>query len=150
MEQATTTGGNGEVDITLAPDVGDAGMAVMMAEMIRTNLKDKPDRVKDFNKLDGYVWITADDADTEMTMLFDGGSLKVYPGKVGYPMLQISTDSSTLLDLANIQIRFGLPYYFDEVGRMVLKKLLKGELKIKGMFAHNLALTHMTKVISVK
>lgn len=151
MEQtATTSRGNGDVSITLAPDAGDAGMAVMMADMIRANLQNKPERIKDFNKLNGNIWITAEDAETEMTMMFDGGSLLVHAGKLGDPILQISTDSSTLLELANIQIKYGMPYYFDDVGRMVLKKLLKGELKIKGMFAHNMALTYMTKVISVK
>jgi hypothetical protein len=150
MAHVLTTAGTAEVDIKLAPDAGNAGMAVMMADMIKANLADKPERVKDFNKLNGNVWITAEDADTEMTMSFDGDSLIVHGGKMGDPMLWIRTDSTTLLDLANIQIKAGLPYYFDEVGRMVVKKLFKGELKIQGMFTHNLALTHLTKIISVK
>jgi hypothetical protein len=54
------------------------------------------------------------------------------------------------MDLANITIKFGMPYYFDETGRMVIKKLFKRELKIKGMFVHTMALTHMTKIMSVK
>ncbi|MHB8894558.1 MAG: hypothetical protein ACYC99_05170, partial [Candidatus Geothermincolia bacterium] len=91
MEQPTTTG---DVDITLAPDAGDAGMAVMMADMIRTNLKNKPERVKDFNKLNGNVWITAEDAETDMTMVFDNGSLMVHGGRMGDPILQIKTDST--------------------------------------------------------
>ncbi|MHB8896389.1 MAG: hypothetical protein ACYC99_14585 [Candidatus Geothermincolia bacterium] len=151
MVQATqTTGDIGELDITLAPDAGDAGMAVMMADMIRTNLKDKPERLKDFIQLKGDVWITAKDAGTDMTMAFDYGKLRVHGSMIGKPILRISTDSTTLLDLANIQIKFGMPYYFDEVGRMVLKKLLTGELKIKGLVTHNPALTRLTKIISVK
>jgi len=140
----------GEPDIKMAPGAGEAGMASMLADMIKTNLKNKPERVKDFNKLNGIIWITADDADTDMTMDFDRGSLTVSSGKVGKPMLAISTDSSTLMDLANINIKFGMPYYFDETGRMVIKKLLKKELKIKGMFTHTMALTHMTKIMSVQ
>ena len=135
----------GEPDIKMAPGAEEAGMAVMLAEMIKTNLKNKPERLKDFNKLKGTIWITAGDADVDMTMDFDRGSLVVHSGKVGKPMLAISTDSSTLMDLANINIKFGMPYYFDETGRMVIKKLLKKELKIKGMFTHTMALTHMTK-----
>jgi hypothetical protein len=139
-----------EPDIKMAPGAGEAGMASMLADMIKTNLKNKPERVKDFNKLNGIIWITADDADTDMTMDFDKGSLTVSSGKLGKPMLAISTDSSTLMDLANINIKFGMPYYFDETGRMVIKKLLKKELKIKGMFTHTMALTHMTKIMSVQ
>jgi len=140
----------GVPDIKMAPGAGEAGMASMLADMIKTNLKNKPERVKDFNKLNGIIWITADDADTDMTMDFDKGSLTVSSGKLGKPMLAISTDSSTLMDLANINIKFGMPYYFDETGRMVIKKLLKKELKIKGMFTHTMALTHMTKIMSVQ
>jgi hypothetical protein len=139
-----------EPDIKMAPDAEEAGMAAMLADMIKTNLKDKPERVKDFNKLKGTIWITAEDADVGMTMDFDRGSLTVHGKKVGKPILSISTDSTTLMNLANITIKFGMPYYFDETGRMVIKKLFKGELKIKGMFTHISALTHMTKIMSVK
>ena len=149
MEQKNPSSA-GVPDIKMAPGAGEAGMASMLADMIKTNLKNKPERVKDFNKLNGIIWITADDADTDMTMDFDKGSLTVSSGKLGKPMLAISTDSSTLMDLANINIKFGMPYYFDETGRMVIKKLLKKELKIKGMFTHTMALTHMTKIMSVQ
>ncbi len=144
------SGGTGELDVTMAEGVEDNGMAVMLAEMIKTNLTNKPERVKDFNKLKGTVWITAEDADVEMTMDFNKGSLTVRDGKVGKPILAISTDSATLMDLANIDIKFGMPYYFDETGMMVIKKLLKRELKIKGLLTHTIALTYMTKIMSVK
>lgn len=149
MEQKNPSSA-GEPDIKMAPGAEDAGMASMLAEMIKTNLKNKPERLKDFNKLKGTIWITAEDADVDMTMNFDRGSLTVHASKVGKPILSISTDSSTLMDLANINIKFGMPYYFDETGRMVIKKLLKKELKIKGMFTHTMALTHMTKIMSVQ
>jgi hypothetical protein len=140
----------GEPRITFAPGAEEAGMSSMLAEMIKTNIKNKPERMKDFNKLRGTIWIVANDAETEMTMEFTGGSLTVNKGKVGTPILEIETDASTLLDLANIEIKMGMPYYFDETGRMVIKKLMSKELKIKGMFAHIVALTRMTKLLSVK
>lgn len=142
-------GGTGEIDITLAKGAEENGMAVMLAEMIKTNLGNKPERLKDFNKLKGTIWINSTDAEVYMSMAFNQGSLVVHDGKVGKPILEISTDSSTLLDLANINIKMGMPYYFDETGRMVIKKLMKRELKIKGMFTHTMALTHMTKIMSV-
>jgi hypothetical protein len=150
VEQKLNPSQTGELDIKMAPGAEEAGMASMLAEMIKTNLKNRPERVKDFNALNGTIYIVAEDADAEMTMVFDNGSLTVHSGKVGRPMLSISTDSATLLGLANINIRFGMPYYFDETGRMVIKKLMKRELKIKGMSTHMMALTHMTKIMSVK
>lgn len=150
MGETLTMVGPAELGISLAPGAEEAGMASMMAEMISTNLQNKPERIKDFNALRGTVWITAEDADVEMSMAFNGGSLIVHAGKVGRPILEISTDSSTLMDLANISIKYGMPYYFDDVGKMVITKLFKRELKIKGMVPHIAALTHVTKIMSVK
>jgi hypothetical protein len=43
----------------------------------------------------------------------------------------------------------GLPNYFDRNGRHILKKLLLGNLNIKGLFKHPLQLTYITKIFSV-
>jgi hypothetical protein len=39
--------------------------------------------------------------------------------------------------------------YFDETGRDILKKLLRGSLKIEGLLKHPLQLVHLTKIFSV-
>ncbi len=148
MEQINT-GKTGELDVHMAPGAEENGMAVMLAEMIKTNIGNKPARQKDFDKLNATVWITAEDADVRMTMVFNRGSLTVHDGHVGRPTLSIATDSATLLDLANIDIRYGMPWYFDETGMNVVRKLLKRELKIKGMLTHTMALTHLTKIMSI-
>lgn len=135
-------------DISLAPGADDVAMASMLADMLRANLE-KPNKMKVFNKLKARVYILAKDAETDMTMDFNKGTLVVYAGKEGKPDLEITTDAASLLDLANINIKMGMPYYFDETGRGILKKLLKGELKIKGMFIHPIALTNVSKVMSL-
>ncbi len=135
-------------DVKLAPGAEDVAMAVMIADMIKANLE-KPEKLKDFNRLRSRVHILAEDAETEMTMVFDKGSLTVYGGKEGTPDLSIATDAASLLDLANLNIKFGMPWYFDETGMAVVKKLLKRELKIKGMFTHLVALTLLSKVMSL-
>ncbi len=135
-------------DVKLAPGADEVAMAVMLADMLKANLE-KPEKLKDFNKLKARVHINAKDADTEMTMVFDKGVMTVYGGKEGNPDISIVTDAATLLDLANINIKLGMPYYFDETGMAVVKKLLKRELKIKGMFLHLGALTRLTKIMSL-
>ncbi len=136
-------------EINLAPGAEEAGLPSMMAGIIEANLKNKPERVKDFNALNGNIYIQAEDADVDMTMVFSKGSLTVHSGRVGVPMISIATDSSTLLDLANLNIKFGMPYYFDEMGMGVLKKLLSRKLKLKGLLTHPIALTRFTKIMSV-
>jgi hypothetical protein len=137
-------------EITLAPGAEEAGLAVMLADIIRTNLQNKPEREKDFNSLQGNIYIRAEDADVDITLAFEKGKLTVHGGKVGKPKVSIVTDSETLLNLANISIKMGLPYYFDETGRAIIRKLLKRELKLKGLVTHPLALTRLTKIMSVK
>ncbi len=150
MGETFTRVGPENLGIFLAPGAEEAGMASMMAEMISTNLQNKPGRVKDYNALRGTIWITATDAEVDITLAFTGGGLIVHGGKVGHPILQISADSATLMDLANITIKYGMPYYFDEVGKQVLNKIKSGEIKIKGMVPHIMELTRLTKIMSVK
>jgi hypothetical protein len=135
-------------DISLAPSAEEVPMAGMLADMLKANLE-KPEKLKDFNNLKARVYLYAKDADAGITMDFDKGKLVVYGGEEGKPDISITTDAATLLELANINIKFGMPNYFDKTGREIVKKLLKRELKIKGMFAHLGALTKVTKIMSL-
>ncbi len=136
--------------INLAPGVDDAGLAVMMADIIKGNLKDKPHRVADFNALNGNIYIKAVDSDVDMTMAFSNGSLTVHNGNVGNPKIGISTDSLTLLDLANVRVVLGVPLYFDKMGLSIIAKLLTLKLKIKGLLMHPIMLIRFQKLMSVK
>lgn len=138
--------------INFAPGIEDeGGLPVMIAGIITGNLDAKPERQNDFNALNGNIYMRAHDADVDMTMVFEKGRLSVHSGRVGNPKISICTDSETLLDLANINIKFGLPHYFDNVGLAVLKKLfLTRELEIKGLFAHPIMLTRFTKLMSCR
>ncbi len=135
-------------DVQLAAGAEETPLAVMLAELLKQNLEEKPERAKDFNALGISVGIEATDADAQITLQFQNGRLTVHSGFVN-PGLVISTDSVTLLGLSNMNIKFGMPWYFDETGLEVVKKLLKRELKIKGLLLHPLALTRLTKVMSV-
>ena len=135
-------------DVSLGPGAEEVPLAGMLAEMLKPNLE-KPEKRKDFQKLKARVLLHAEDAEAKVTMDFDHGKLVIYGGEVGKPDIAITTDSNTLLELANLKIKYGLPWYFDETGLGVVKKLLKRELKIKGMITHLGALTRLTKVMSL-
>ncbi len=135
-------------DIKLAPGAEEAALAGMLADMLRGNLENKPERVKDFNALNISIGIEATDAETQITLAFANGKLTVHKGLVN-PGIVITTDSTSLLELAALNIKYGMPWYFDEKGMAVVKKLLKREVKIKGLLVHPLALTRLTKVMSV-
>ena len=135
-------------EITLAPEAEEIELAGMLAQMLSAGLE-RPEKEKIFNSLKARVFIYVTDMDLGMTMDFDRGRLTVHGGEVGKPDISILTDSETLLDLVYINITFGMPNFFDETGRGIVKRLLKGDLKIKGMFTHLVALIKVTKVISV-
>jgi hypothetical protein len=136
-------------EIALAPGADETALAVMLADIIRINLETKSEKLKDFNALRARVYIHATDAEVEITLDFARGLLTVHSGKVEQPQISIITDSSTLMDLTNLQIKGGMPYFFDQTGRDVTKKLFRGELKIKGLIAHLASLVRVTKVLSV-
>lgn len=126
------------------------GLAQMLADLLRQNLEQKPIKIKYFNRLGLSVAITAPDAEVELTIFFNRGSCVIYDGVVGKPHLHIITESANIMALSATPVRAGLPDPFDSSGRDLIKKLLKGEVKIKGMLRHPLAVTCLTNVFSVQ
>ena len=99
--------------------------------------------------MEGVVAIDLPDIEAAVTLIFGQGKLTIKPGIVHSPAIIIKTSSDLVTDLNLLNIRWGLPYYFDEAGRRVLGHILKGSLKIKGMFSHPVLLTRLTIIMSV-
>ncbi len=53
------------------------------------------------------------------------------------------------LAMSNLQIKGGMPYYFDETGLEVLRAILSRRIRIKAMFAHFPSMIRLTRVLSV-
>jgi hypothetical protein len=121
----------------------------IISELLESNLKQNPDKLKSFKNLYSIVGIELKDLEAAVTIVFEGGSARIEEGIVGRPDLVLRTDSDKVIGLNSISIKFGLPYYFDEAGMTVLKQLMSGELKIDGMLAHPIKLTRLTKIMSV-
>ncbi len=135
--------------IKLAKGFKTEGFPKMLAILLRQNLEQKPEKLKDFNSLNIVVGLKIDDFQMEITLVFDKGQLTIHRGLVKNPKLIIMANSEILLNLNLIHIKFGLPWYFDSHGRKIVKGLISGRLKIKGLITHLIALTRLTKVISV-
>ena len=134
--------------VKLAQGAEGVPLALMLSEIVNGNLE-RPEKLKTFNTMALKACLMAKDVGAVVTLSFDRGTLTFYGGNLDGPDLSIETDSATLLDLANINISFGMPYYFDGLGRSILKKLGRRELRIKGILRHPVALTKLTKVISI-
>lgn len=135
--------------IVLDEGVKDVGLAVMLSDLIRQNLEQKPQRLSNFKALNSNIVIIARDIDITITLAFKRGELTIYNGVVGKADLKIIADHDAILALSLINIFMGLPNYLDKAGRDILKRLLRGSIKIEGLLKHPLQLTHLTKIFSV-
>jgi len=135
--------------IILDDGAKDIGLAVMLADLIRQNLEQKPEKIGDFNALDAKVLIEARDVQIVVGLEFKQGNLTVSKGSFIKPDLHIITDSATVLDLCLVKIKFGLPYFFDANGFKILKKILAKQLIIKGLLNHFFLLVKLTKIVSI-
>ena len=121
----------------------------VIADLLLGNLQQQPKKMTTFNNMFGEVALNLPDIEVAVTLIFAGGRLRIEPGILGKPDLIIHSSSENIISLNAINIKFGLPYYFDEAGLNVLKQLLNGALKIQGLFTHPLLLTRFTKIMSV-
>ena len=119
--------------ISLGPRTEDAGLASMLAELIRLNLAAHPGRRKDFDRLNADIVIEARDAEVTITLAFGGGTLIVHAGVHGDPGIRISADSATVLELSTLRIIGGVPSLLGAKGRRLIGKLAAGEVKIRGL-----------------
>ena len=128
-----------------------SAFAEMLGGLIEANVIARPDKKRDFDKLVARVGFWVTDIDEGATLAFDSGKLTVYNGLEPGRTITIRAEGETILRLTNLKIGlFGLPVYYDEVGREVAGKLLRGKLKIDGMLTHVATLNRVTRIFSVQ
>jgi hypothetical protein len=136
-------------EIIILPEARESGLPVMLADLIRQNIEKRPDKLKPFESLEAKVLIQIPDIQISAGLEFHKGKLILSEDLSGKPDLHILTDSATLLDLSILKIKLGLPYFFDKNGFKILKKMLSGEVVIKGLFKNLRILINLTKVITI-
>src|SRR5216684_4461657 len=120
-----------------------SAFASMLGGLIEANVRS--------NALKARVGIWVTDIDEGVTLDFKGGQLVVHNGLKPRRKLTIRTDADTVMSLSNLKIGlFGLPVYYDEVGRGVALKLMTGKLKIEGLLSNVMTLNMVTRIFSVQ
>ncbi len=143
--------------VTLAPGVDDAGLAAMLAGLIRQNIEQHPGKSADFRRLSADIVITVPDAEVTVTLEFGRGELIVHEGerdgaRDGHragAQLGITANSDTLLALPLVKISAGLPNLFARSSSALLRGLFDGSVKISGMLRHPVTLIRFTRLMSV-
>ena len=128
-----------------------SAFASMLGGLIEANVRSRPEKEKDFDSLVARVGIWVTDIDEGVTLDFKGGRLTVHNGLKPRSTLTIRADAETVMSLSNLKIGvLGLPVYYDEVGRGVAGKLLRGKLKIDGLLPNVMTLNAVTRIFSVQ
>jgi hypothetical protein len=123
----------------------------MLGGLIDANVMARAEKKRDFDTLVARVGIWVTDIDEGVTLAFDAGKLTVYNGLEPGRTITIRAEAETVMSLSNLKIGlFGMPVYYDEVGRGVAAKLLRGKLKIEGLFPNVATLNRVTRIFSVQ
>ena len=124
------------------------GLAAMLGGLIEANLRAHPEREALLAKAATYG-IVAPDVDVAVSIRLGPGKVLVRNGLIGRPDVVVTTDSETLVGLSSVPLKFGLPDVMTREGRQVNRKLLKGQLRVKGLVLHPRKLTKLNRLLSV-
>jgi hypothetical protein len=132
-------------------DVEPSAFASMLGGLIEANIANSPAKHKDFDELAARVGIWVTDIDEGVTLEFQRGSMVVHNGLKLKRDITIRAEADTVMELSNLKIGlFGMPVYYNEVGRGVAMKLLRGKLRIDGMLGNIATVNTVTRIFSVR
>jgi len=132
-------------------DAEPSAFASMLGGLIEANVASRPEKQKDFDVLAARVGIWVTDIDEGVTLDFRRGHLVVHNGLEPKRDITIRTDADTVMNLSNLKIGlFGMPVYYDELGRGVAAKMLQGKLRIDGLLGNLATLNSVTRIFSVQ
>ena len=136
--------------VRLADGADQVGLAVMIADLVRQSLEQKPGKWKDFNGLSSLVAIDVPDAGVTVSLEFLEGSLVVHAGTPGDPDIRITAPAESVLALCMVKIVGGVPHPLHHHNRAVVARILRGEVRIEGLARSPLQLLRLTRLLSVR
>ncbi len=137
--------------IVLSETAQHNGLACMLAELIRTNLTEHPDKNKIFETLRGTIAIIAEDAQVGLTLQFDFHGLVIHDGIQGIPNITIRAQSDDIakLSLMRFSTPLGLPALWDDTTRNLMTAILKRRVRVYAAPHHLSMLGHVSQLLSV-
>ena len=124
------------------------GLAQMLGGLIEANLEQHPERMALLSKPATYT-ITAPDAEVSVTIHIGPDGVTVANGVRGTPHISVRARSDDLIALSSVPLKFGQPDAMTKEGREVMKKLLTGQVKVRGLVTQSGRLGRLNKLLSV-
>ena len=138
-----------EPEITVDKSAEENGLANMVADLLRANVETSDRKRAVFLRMKGSVGLIATDAEVKVTLVFDRGHCVVHDGILEGTGVTVTADSDSILELSNVRLVGGLPFYFDKPGRAVVSKVFGRAIRIRGLVRHPVTLTQLGIVLSV-
>lgn len=130
------------------PDGKPNGLASMLGGLIQANLASHPERAR-FLSTPATFSIVAVDAGVAVSIELAPGRVTIRNGAVGRADLLVEGESAVLMGLSAVPLRFGLPDPATVEGRAVTGKLLRREIRIRGLLRHPGKLARLNRLLSV-
>jgi hypothetical protein len=121
--------------VTLARGANDNGLCVMLEGMLNECAARHGGRLPG---LGSRIGLFAEDAGEQATLIFGGGRCTIEDG-LSSPDLTLHGSSDLLPRVADVPLRFGLPWLFSSAGRQLLIMALTGQLRVEGLLAGSLS-----------
>ncbi|HEX6388338.1 MAG TPA: hypothetical protein VFZ89_02800 [Solirubrobacteraceae bacterium] len=127
--------------LRLAPGAERHGLAVALREIVALNVRDRPLAARAYRRLDIVATVRLTDMALPLTLDFRRGRLTVHAGASPRPAdVAIVTDARGLISFAEAPKLAGVPDLRTREGRLVVRRLLSGRLRLRGVVRHPLAM----------
>lgn len=132
-------------------DEDPSAFASLLGGLIEANIENNAAKRKDFDSLMAKVGFFVTDIDEGVTLEFDHGALVVHNGLKAKRDVTIRAEADTIMNLSNLTIGpFGLPVYYNEIGRDIVMKLVQRKLRIDGLLGNVATVNTVTRIFSVR
>ncbi|HEX2030546.1 MAG TPA: hypothetical protein VHL78_03980 [Actinomycetota bacterium] len=148
MGREAPAGGAGGAPTVRYADAEPNGLAAMLGGLIEANVAAHPERRALLRP--ATVHVVAPDADTSVSIRLRAGEVIVANGARGRPDVVVSADSETLIELSSVPLRLGFPDATTRAGRAIARKLLRRELRVKGLVTSPDVVARLNRLLSVR
>jgi len=145
------------VAVELDSTATENGFAQMLGTLLIQNLESKPRKRKIASKMRGRVAIVADDAGVSVTLVFEGATIRVFGGIVGYPDVTVRGETDAILATSSIPLHTWLSLPFPDPRRSEEKANFAtfiegqrtGAVHTHGFFTHPRLSIGLMQVLSI-
>ncbi|HEX6844228.1 MAG TPA: hypothetical protein VF235_03845 [Actinomycetota bacterium] len=129
-------------------DAEPIGLAELLGRLIEQNLARDPSRHRYLRP--ALVTIEATDAEVGATLRFDEGSVRISMTPTHDAPVRIRAEGRRLFDMVASKTRFGLPDALSTDGRAVVRAILVGRIRVRGLLTHLPTLRRLTMLLSAQ